>query len=105
MLRKELAGYFHSSRAINGRTETLRKWRVTTDSRTTARATARRLGGNVRGIEGSAHGRWEVLTESPAVVVIVREIADGGIAFALPNETGLGEFFIGSGMWNPEQIS
>ena len=105
MLRREHAGYFHSSRAINGRTETLYKWRVTTHSHAVARATARRLGGDVHGVEDSPYGRWEVLTESPAARIEVRKAADGEITFVLPDEMDLGEFFFGSDKWNVEQIS
>ncbi|MFJ9818800.1 hypothetical protein ACIRU3_26815 [Streptomyces sp. NPDC101151] len=105
MLRKEHAGYFHSSRATNGRTEALDAWRVTTDSQNVAQVMARQLGGDVHGIENSPDGRWEVLTESPAVEILVSEVADGVIAFTLLGEAGIGAFLFSSDMWNPEEIS
>jgi hypothetical protein len=105
MLRRGHAGCFHSGRTINGRSEALYKWRVTTDSLAVARATARRLGGDVRDVEDSPHGQWEVLTESPVAEIALSKATDREITFSLPGETALGEFFFGSDMWNPEQIS
>lgn len=104
MLRKECAGFFHSSRTVNGRTEALYEWRVTTGSRDVARVVARRLGGAVRSVENYSSGRWEVLTESPVAEIVVRKIEGGEIAFSLFDNLTLGEFSFVSGMWNPEQI-
>ncbi|WP_405686428.1 hypothetical protein OG204_20905 [Streptomyces sp. NBC_01387] len=105
MLRKERAGYFHSGRTMNGRTEILHNWRVTTDARGVALAIARQMGGDVRAIEDSSHGRWEVLTDSPAAEILVSEVTDGDVAFSLPGGEGIGAFSFCSNMWNPEEIS
>ncbi|MGW0882907.1 hypothetical protein [Streptomyces sp. NPDC002671] len=77
---------------------------MTTDSRDVAQVTARKLGGEVRGIEDSPRGRWEVLTESPVVEILVRDVTDAGITFILSGETEIGEFFFSSDMWNPEEM-
>ncbi|MFI5688898.1 hypothetical protein [Streptomyces sp. NPDC051636] len=105
MLRKEYAGYFHSDLIFNGRTEALHAWRVTTGCRDVAQVTSRKLGGEVRGSKDLPEGRWEVLTKSPAVEILVREVTGDGIAFTLPGETAIGEFFFRSEMWNPEDIA
>ncbi|MGW1054266.1 hypothetical protein [Streptomyces sp. NPDC002521] len=104
MLRKEYAGCFHSDRIFGGRREALHEWRVTTEFRDVAQVTARKLGGEVRCIEDSPHGRWEVLTESPIVEVLVNEVASGGITFMLSEETEIGEFSFSSDMWNPQEV-
>jgi hypothetical protein len=105
MLRKEHAGFFHSSRTIDGRTETLHKWRVTTGSRSLAQKTARQLGGDVQGVKNSPHDSWEVLTESSAAEIVIRRVVDESISFTLPGEPYIGSFFFSSDMWNSDEIS
>ncbi|MFI1736328.1 hypothetical protein [Streptomyces sioyaensis] len=105
MLNKKIAGYFHSGRSINGQTETLYEWRVTTDFLNVAQAIARELGGDVRALENSRHDRWEVLTGSPAVEVVVIQAGGGTVSFTLPMEPDIGAFSFSSNMWNREQIS
>ncbi|MFJ6669173.1 hypothetical protein [Streptomyces sp. NPDC091383] len=104
MLRKEYAGRFHSDRVFSGRREALHEWRVTTNSRDVAQVAARRLGGEVRGIEDSPHSRWEVLTETPIVEVLVEDVTSEGISFMLAEEIEVGKFFFSSNMWNPQEI-
>ncbi|MCL6300275.1 hypothetical protein [Streptomyces kronopolitis] len=78
---------------------------MTTDSLNVAQVMARELGGDVRAVEESRYGRWEVLTESPAVEVVVTQTGGGTVSFTLPMEPDIGAFSFSSNMWNREQIS
>ena len=104
MPREGDTGCFHLDRSIDNRTDVLRNWRVTTDSRNVAQVVARNLGGDVRMIEDPGCCDWEVLTQSSTVEVLVSEVADGGITFFLLGESDVGSFFFSSAMWNPEEI-
>ncbi|MFG2370404.1 hypothetical protein ACGFY9_02850 [Streptomyces sp. NPDC048504] len=105
MPREENAGCFHASRIMNGRTEILRAWRVTAGTRHAASVVARKLGGVVHAMDNSLNDRWEVLTESPAVEILVNGISGNDITFTLPGEAEIGEFAFSSEMWNPVEIS
>jgi hypothetical protein len=66
---------------------------------------AQKFGGEVHMVENAPGGRWQVLTESSAVGILLIDIVGGDITFTLPGESEMGAFLFGSDMWNPGEMS